>query len=113
MIKYSHSSEYDTKGRINMTVTKEINGSSAVICFEGWLDTPAAAEFKDVLDGLGEDVKELTVDMAKLEFISSAGLRLIVAAHKQMNGALTIKNASVEILDVFRMTGFDKRLNIV
>ena len=96
-----------------MNVTKEINGSSAVICLEGWLDTPAAEELKEVLDGLGEDVKELTVDMEKLEYISSAGLRLIVAAHKQMNGALTIKNASVEVLDVFKMTGFDKRLKIV
>ena len=96
-----------------MTITKEINGSSAVLCLEGWLDTPASAELKEVLDGLGEDVKELTVDMEKLEYISSAGLRLIVAAHKQMKGAFTIRNASEEILDVLRMTGFDKRLNIV
>ena len=55
---------------------------------------------------------EMTIDLEKLEYISSAGLRLVVAAHKKMNGALTVKNASVEVLDVFRMTGFDKRINI-
>ena len=96
-----------------MTITKEISGSSAVLKLEGWLDTPASAELKKELDALGSEVKELTFDMEKMEYISSAGLRHVVAAHKQMNGALTVKNASVEILDVFRMTGFDKRLNIV
>ena len=97
---------------VTMTITKEINGNSAVIALEGWLDTPAAAEFKAVLDGIGDEVTEMTIDLEKLEYISSAGLRLVVAAHKRMNGALTVKNASVEVLDVFRMTGFDKRINI-
>ena len=96
-----------------MTINKEVNGNSAVISLEGWLDTPAAAEVKEVLDGLESDVTELTIDMTKLEYISSAGLRLIVAAHKKMNGSLTVKNASAEVLSVFKMTGFDKRLTIV
>ena len=96
-----------------MTVSKEVNGNSAVIRLEGWLDTPAAAEVKEVLDGLESGVTELTVDMEKLEYISSAGLRIVVAAHKKMNGALTLKNVSPEVLSVFRMTGFDKRLTIV
>ena len=95
-----------------MIINKEINGSSAVLKPEGWLDTPNSAEFKEVLDGLGSEITELTIDMEKLEYISSAGLRLIVAANKQMNGNLTVINSSIEILDVFRMTGFDKRLNI-
>ena len=95
-----------------MIINKEINGSSAVLKPEGWLDTPNSAEFKEALDGLGSEITELTIDMEKLEYISSAGLRLIVAANKQMNGNLTVINSSIEILDVFRMTGFDKRLNI-
>jgi len=95
-----------------MNITKEINGTSAMIRPEGWLDTPNAAEFKAAIDSLGTEITELTIDMEKLEYISSAGLRLIVAAHKQVGGNLTIKNASPEIIDVFRMTGFDKRLNI-
>ncbi|MBR4554232.1 MAG: STAS domain-containing protein [Ruminococcus sp.] len=96
-----------------MIINKEINGNSAVIKPEGWLDASSAPEFSAALEGLESSITELTVDMEKLEYISSAGLRLIVAAHKQMNGALTIKNVSSEILSVFRMTGFDKRLNIV
>lgn len=95
-----------------MTINKEINGTSAVLRPEGWLDTPNAAEFKEAIDSLGSEITELTIDMEKLEYISSAGLRLIVAVHKQVGGNLTITNASIEILDVFRMTGFDKRLNI-
>lgn len=95
-----------------MIINKEINGSSAVLKPEGWLDTPNSADFKQVLDSLGSEITDLTVDMEKLEYISSAGMRLIVAAHKKMNGSLTIINASVGILDVFKMTGFDKRLNI-
>ncbi|MBR6101870.1 MAG: STAS domain-containing protein [Ruminococcus sp.] len=95
-----------------MIINKEINGTSAVLKPEGWLDTPNSAEFKEAIDSLPDEITELTVDMEKLEYISSAGLRLIVAAHKKMNGALTVTNASVEILDVFRMTGFDKRLNL-
>ena len=42
-----------------MNVTKEINGSSAVICLEGWLDTPAAAELKEVLDGVSLELPEI------------------------------------------------------
>lgn len=95
-----------------MTINKEVNGSSAVLKLEGWLDAQNAQDLKDALDGLGSEITELTLDMEKLEYISSAGLRLVVTAHKQMKGSLTIINASIEILDVFRMTGFDKRLNI-
>ena len=101
-----------TKGKIIMIISKEVKGSIAILKPEGWLDTQNASELKAALDELGDGIKELTIDMEKLEYISSAGLRLIVSAHKQMNGALTITNASIEIVDVFRMTGFDKRLNI-
>ena len=95
-----------------MDISKEITGTSAVIRLDGWLDTQSAPAFKTALDELGEGVTELTLDLGKLEYISSAGLRLVVAANKQMNGAMTITGASVEILDLFRMTGFDKRLKI-
>ena len=50
--------------------------------------------------------------MEKLEYISSAGLRLIVAAYKKMNGALTLRNVSGEIMSVIKMTGLDKRIVI-
>lgn len=94
-----------------MQITKNINGESAVIAVEGWLDTRTAPELGQAADELPSDVKALELDLSKLEYISSAGLRQIVALHKKME-KLSITNASAEILDVFRMTGFDKRLDI-
>ena len=96
-----------------MNINKTIEGASAVLAIDGWLDTQTAPELAAALDELDASVTELTIDMSALEYISSAGLRQIVAAHKKMDGKLTIKNVSAEIMDVFNMTGFSKRLNIV
>ncbi|MCH5213455.1 MAG: STAS domain-containing protein [Oscillospiraceae bacterium] len=96
-----------------MNIKKAVEGNTAVLEIDGWLDTQTAPELGAALDTLDASVTELTIDMSALEYISSAGLRQIVAAHKKMNGNLTIKNVSAEIMDVFNMTGFAKRLNIV
>ena len=96
-----------------MNIKKAVEGNTAVLEIDGWLDTQTAPELGAALDTLDASVTELTIDMSALEYISSAGLRPIVAAHKKMNGNLTIKNVSAEIMDVFNMTGFSKRLNIV
>lgn len=96
-----------------MTVKKTVEGNKALLEIDGWLDTQTAPELGAVLDALDASVAELTIDMNALEYISSAGLRQIVAAHKKMDGNLTIKNVSAEIMDVFNMSGFSKRLNIV
>ena len=96
-----------------MNIKKAGEGNTAVLEIDGWLDTQTAPELGAALDTLDASVTELTIDMSALEYISSAGLRQIVAAHKKMNGNLTIKNVSAEIMDVFNMTGFAKRLNIV
>ena len=93
-------------------IEKEINGNVAVLKLEGWLDTQTTAEFAKELESLEKNVEELILDFTKLEYTSSAGLRQIVAAHKKMNGKLTVKNICSEIMDVFKMTGFDKRLHI-
>lgn len=96
-----------------MNINKTITDSTAVFEIDGWLDTQTAPELGAALDELEAGVTELTIDMSSLEYISSAGLRQIVAAHKKLNGNLTIKNVSAEIMDVFKMTGFDKRLTIL
>lgn len=96
-----------------MTVKKTVEGNKALLEIDGWLDTQTAPELGEALDALDSSVTELTIDMNALEYISSAGLRQIVAAHKKMDGNLTIKNVSAEIMDVFNMSGFSKRLNIV
>jgi anti-sigma B factor antagonist len=96
-----------------MTIEKIITNNKAELKISGWLDTQTAPQLGEVLDEIAENTTELVFDMSELEYISSAGLRQIVAAHKKMNGNLTIKNVSDEIMDVFQMTGFNKHLNIV
>ena len=96
-----------------MTIKKTIEGNTAVLAPEGWLDTQTAPELGAQLDALDASVTELIIDMNALEYISSAGLRQIVAAHKKVNGNLTIKNVSAEIMDVFNMTGFSSHFNII
>lgn len=96
-----------------MEIHKSIDGHKATLEIEGWLDTQTAPQLAAALDELGDDVKELTFDFAGLEYISSAGIRKIVAAHKKMDGNLTVCNVSPEVLEVFKLTGVSKRITIV
>ena len=93
-----------------MTVNKKIDGTTAIVGVEGRLDTMTAGqldtEVKQVLSG---DVSELVFDFAQLEYISSAGLRVLLSSQKAMNakkGSMVIRNANELILDVFEVTGF-------
>ena len=95
-----------------MTIEKNVCENTAEIKLTGWLDTQTAPELDKEIKSLGEEITALTLDMEKLEYISSAGLRLIVAAYKKMNGALTLRNVSDEIMSVIKMTGLDKRITI-
>ena len=96
-----------------MTIKKTVNQNTALLEIEGWLDTQTAPELGTVLDELYPMVTEIILDMNALEYVSSAGLRQILAAHKKMNGSLTIKNVSAEVMDIFNMTGFSEFLHIV
>ena len=95
-----------------MTVEKAMDGSTAVLHLEGWLDTQNAPVLAEALNGLDDGVEKLVLDMEKLEYISSAGIRQIVTAYKEMNGALTLKKLSTEVASVLHMTGLDKKLSI-
>lgn len=79
---------------------------------QGWLDTQAAPDLEQALSEIPEEVENLTFECTALEYISSSGIRQIVAAYKQMNGNLTLKNVSAEIMDVLNMTGIAKKINI-
>ena len=94
-----------------MTIEKKEYGDSAELILSGWMDTQSAPQLAAAVDELGPEVKSLSLDLSGLEYISSAGMRQLVAAHKRMNGALTLKQVSTEIMDVLRMIGFDKKLN--
>ena len=97
-----------------MTINETRNGEALVIEVGGRLDATTAPELEKTIDGIPADVKELVIDMEKLEYISSAGLRVLLAAHKKMNkaGSLTLKNVCDEVMKVFEMTGFADILTI-
>lgn len=95
-----------------MTIEKTLNGNVAELKLIGWLDTQNAPELEAAIDALEGDVNALVIDMAQLEYISSAGLRQVVAAYKRMNGALTLRHVSDEIRNVLHMTGLEKRMRI-
>ena len=94
-----------------MNIEKTVSGTTALIRPVGWLDTKSAPELSAVVDSLDPSVESVELDLGQLEYISSAGLRLIVAIYKKV-GQLTVTNVPSGIMDVFRMTGFDKKLNI-
>jgi anti-anti-sigma factor len=78
----------------------------------GWLDTQAAADLQAEIEALDANTQALILDLGELEYTSSAGLRQIVAAHKKVDGRLTLTHVQPEIIDVLEMAGFDKRLHI-
>ena len=96
-----------------MEIKKSLEGTKAVFAIEGWLDTQTAPELGAALDELNDDVDELEFDFAALEYVSSAGIRQIVAAYKKMGGKLVIRNVSPEVKEVLHLTGTDKRLEIL
>ena len=93
-----------------MTIEKTMNENTATLALTGWLDTQSAPQLADELNALEPEVTALVLDLAGLEYISSAGMRQLVAAYKKMKGSLTLKNVSDEIMGVVKMTGLDKRL---
>ncbi len=95
-----------------MTIEKNIQGTTAELKLNGWLDTQTAPQFEEEISALGSDVTALVLDFSALEYISSAGMRQLVSAYKKMNGALTLRNVSAEVLGVISMTGLDKRIKI-
>ena len=96
-----------------MLIKKTIETDKAVFEIEGWLDTQTSPELGAALNELGDGVRQLEFDFEKLEYVSSAGIRQIVAAHKKMGGKLVIHNVSSAVMEVLRLTGVDKRLDIV
>lgn len=98
-----------------MTINKNLEGTKLEILLEGRLDTTTApmleAEVKQSLDG----ITELTFDFEKLEYISSAGLRILLAAQKKMSkqGSMVVKNVNEVIAEVFEVTGFSDILTIM
>ena len=91
-----------------MTIEKKINNESVTLIVSGRLDTQTAPELEKELDSILAGLKELTFDMTNLEYVSSAGLRVILKAQKAMNaqGSMKLTGVNDSIMEVFDITGF-------
>ena len=96
-----------------MTISKKQDGSHVEIALEGRLDTVTAPELEAELRSL-TDVDSLTLDFSKLDYISSAGLRVLLSEHKALagKGGLKITNVNDIVQEVFDVTGFSDILDI-
>ena len=97
-----------------MTIEKIVNGSAAVLKIIGMLDTETAPELEAVIDSELACIHDLTLDFEALEYVSSAGLRVILKAQKMMNaaGKMKIVHVNESIMEIFEITGFTGILNI-
>lgn len=97
-----------------MNITKTNENNQLTFALEGRLDTMTAPELEAALKESVGDTTSLVFDFAKLDYLSSAGLRVILAAQKIMNaqGKMVIKNVNDTIMEVFEVTGFADILTI-
>ena len=97
-----------------MTINKKQEGTVLEVALVGRLDTSTAPELEAELKHSINGVTALTMDFAGLEYISSAGLRVLLAAQKVMNkqGKMVVRHVNETIMDVFEVTGFIDILTI-
>ncbi len=97
-----------------MQINQKQVGDELVISLEGRLDTTTAPSFEAVINTISDSVKNLVIDMHNVEYVSSAGLRVLLAIQKKMNNVGTLKLTGVNetVMEVFQMTGFSDILKI-
>ena len=97
-----------------MNIIKTKEGSRLTVTLEGSLDATTAYQFDHELMSSLDGITELTLDMEKLDFVSSAGLRVLLSAQKTMNnqGKMEIINVCDDVMDIFVVTGFANALTI-
>ena len=98
-----------------MKITKNLNGNSLTLAIEGRLDTTTAPKLEEELKASLDGITELTMDLSTLDYISSAGLRVLLSAQKIMNkqGEMKVAGSNETVMEVFEVTGFSDILNIV
>ena len=91
-----------------MKIEKNLNEKNLVVALEGRLDTTTAPQLEEELKTGLEGVTDLVIDLSKLEYISSAGLRVLLSAFKIMRnkGKMKVTNANELVKEVFEVTGF-------
>ena len=97
-----------------LNILKNVNGSDLKIILEGRLDTTTAPQLEAELNSALSGVTALKFDLEKLDYISSAGLRVLLSSQKTMNkqGTMVISGVSPEVKEIFDVTGFSDILTI-
>ncbi len=99
-----------------MEISKNKSGSKLIISLSGRLNTVSAPMFEEeIKSSVGDgDVTELVLDFSNLEYMSSAGLRILLSTQKTMNkqGKMTVRNVNNTIMEVLEITGFTKIITI-
>lgn len=97
-----------------LNISKTIENGSAVLQLEGRLDTATSPQLEEDLKGVLEQAKNITMDFANLEYISSAGLRVLLSTQKAVmnDGGMKVINVNDTIMEIFEVTGFSDILTI-
>ncbi len=97
-----------------MKIHRTVNNDELTLSIEGRLDTLTAPELEKTIDNDLGGIEKLVLDLEKLDYISSAGLRVLLHAEKIMQrlGGMRVKNVSETVMEIFAVTGFDEILTI-
>ena len=97
-----------------MKIEKNLNGKELIVVLEGRLDTISAPTLEAEMKSSINDIDSLIFDFKGIEYISSAGLRVLLMAQKEMNkqGDLKVINVNDDIMEIFEVTGFSDILTI-
>lgn len=99
-----------------MTIEKKENGSEITLLPAGRLDTTTAPQLEEQINAVTENAERLILDFQELEYLSSAGLRVLLAAHKVFmkrgSGEMIIRHVNETIQEVFEVTGFMDIFNV-
>ena len=97
-----------------MNIVKKLTGSELFVEVEGNIDSTTAPEFNEALDQSIKGISSLILDFRKVDYISSAGLRVLLVAFRTVSksGTMVIRNVNKNVMDIFTMTGFANILTI-
>lgn len=98
-----------------MDIKANKKGKKLKLALSGRLDTSAAPQLEEMVRNRLDGIQELQLDMEHLEYVSSAGLRVLLTAAKKMkeaNGSMALTRVTAEVMEIFRITGFDRLLEI-
>ena len=97
-----------------MNIQKTVSGTTLTVALEGRLDTTTAPKLEEELRSSVDGITRLVFDVEKLEYVSSAGLRVLLAMQKLMNqqGEMMLQNVNEAVMEVFEVTGFSDILRI-